>query len=50
MDKHFFTPSQIFFCTCRFYLRLQSYVYFHKSYPLWHREITFINTPVISFF
>ncbi len=27
-----FTPLQSFSCACKFYLRLQSYVHFHKSY------------------
>ncbi len=39
-----FTPLQSFSCACKFYLRLQSYVHFHKSYHT-HANLLGVKLP-----
>ncbi len=39
-----FTPLQSYSCACKFYLRLQSYVHFHKSYHT-HANLLGVKLP-----
>ncbi len=42
-----FTPLQSFSCACKLYLRLQSYVHFHKSYHT-HANLLGVKLPSYS--
>ncbi len=44
-----FTPLQSFSCACKLYLRLQSYVHFHKSYHT-HANLLGVKLPSYTSF